>query len=146
VGGVGDQQIRDRVGYIQAAAMFAVIWLLAGCGHGSVSIHGSVQSHGTCLSLVYLSGGSVVDHLQMTFRDSSGKVIGTARTGVGVFDTPKPWGQYTICTAKAPYSLHLPKEDFYQVQVEGLSQQPAPISYTRLANNGFEYDVEISSD
>jgi len=60
---------------------------------------------------------------QITFKDASGKVVATATTGLHHWViTPNTPSVHPSCELVAPYAVSLPRSDFYEVAVAGISQ------------------------
>jgi hypothetical protein len=103
-------------------------------GGPSVRVRGSltVIYDGPCGAA---SGFVGVAARQVIFKDAAGTVIGTTKSGPST-STPAT----EKCSETARYSIKLPKEAFYQIQVNPAA--PAmTISYQQLQSQGFQWDI-----
>jgi hypothetical protein len=136
--------------------------VLAGCGGGTkptaasspsptpVSIDGTVTVdfdgdkvegnvfEGTAASAAVGCGFAARDFgtPQIRFRDGEGNVVGTT-TG-GELDADAGFE----CTWTSPYTITVPKADFYEADLEG-ADGSSTVSYSDLTTSGFRHDFTV---
>jgi hypothetical protein len=143
----GGAMHRFRVTLILAAAV------IGGCSHtpDTVGLHGELTGGKQGVSNFRVAGAwcdqNPLAHVQLTFRNEAGTVIGTT-TSSGERARPVLAGggpsNITVCHFTATYSVDLPKAAFYTVQVEAQSPGP-PLAFSDLESRGFTLDVYVSS-
>ncbi len=95
---------------------------LVACGAGrTVTIRGEVQH--TVLDSCRFALDQVTG-TQITFRDGDGEVVGTARAGQATKPREVANDPFNACLRAAPYSIEVPKEDFYVIEVFGSELDP----------------------
>jgi hypothetical protein len=121
------------------AAVIACDLVLIGCNDKSdITVHGFLVAQG---DQCFLHPGRYMAHKKITFYDSFG-VIGTTTTGA-VTRGVDP-GSSPVCKETAPYSVSLPKVEFYRATVDGAGGNrvmPDPLSYSDLQRSGFRLDL-----
>jgi len=121
----------------------AVVCLVAvACGHGSLTIHGTVSKRvGRSCDLLSAAFPSVAGR-QVSFVDRTGATIG--RTVSGPQHLRGAAGG--ACVMSSAFRLTLPSRASYSAAVSSQVTQIAPappIDYDRLAANGWRFDITI---
>jgi hypothetical protein len=80
-------------------------------------------------------------HVALVFTDQNGKVVGEARPVRGVRRTTETVRGFSHCREVGSYSVRLPKEDSYRVDLPAFGQRIGPVSLTELAARRYRYDV-----
>jgi hypothetical protein len=131
---------RRRHGRLGAAGLVCLV--AVACGHGSVTIHGTVSKRvGRSCDLLSAAFPSVAGR-QVSFVDQTGATIG--RTVSGAEHLRDAAGG--ACVMSSAFRLTLPSRASYSAtvssQVTEIASAP-PIDYDRLAANGWRFDITI---